>query len=428
MMEQPRSLYYRFVEISAALLLLSYPTLMLVVKGGMNGVFLAMLLLALLVGVIRPASMNAVTWRREWTIYSSAMVALSIAICISQIAHQKYSGHPYDAASRFWLAIPVFMLLRRLRQNVFVVLQYAFPMAAIVGYLLAKDYDLDGRLRMFALNAIPYGNFEIALGMLSLLSIDWLGRDKRLVRILKLCGFTAGLAASLASGSRGGWMAIPVFLVIYIYFKTGRVSARMLLYSLIAGVLVFTLLYSFHDRFSQRVNVFKTEVTMFNQEFSSLTNRWRLYKAAVEIFLHQPITGVGPEGFALQMQPMMEAGKLTYLDAVYGRGEVHNDILSKAAGMGIFGLIAILAIYVVPFRMFWKATRSALPHVKRAGFLGVTFVSGFFVFGLTVEILNLTMATAFYSFTVAVLLAVCYNVHNDEPSTSLNLKANKIDV
>jgi len=30
---------------------------------------------------------------------------------------------------------------------------------------------------------------------------------------------------------------------------------------------------------------------------------------------------------------------------------------------------------------------------------------------LTVEILNLTMATAFYSFTVAVLLAACYNVH-----------------
>ena len=111
---------------------------------------------------------------------------------------------------------------------------------------------------------------------------------------------------------------------------------------------------------------------------------------------------------------MEEAGKLTYLDAVYGRGEVHNDILSKAAGMGVFGLVAILAIYFVPFRLFWRATKSALAQVRSAGFLGLAFVSGFFVFGLTVEILNLTMATAFYGFTVAVLLAACYNVHYDE--------------
>lgn len=76
----------------------------------------------------------------------------------------------------------------------------------------------------------------------------------------------------------------------------------------------------------------------------------------------------------------------------------------------MFELVAILAIYFVPFRLFWRATKSAVAAVKCAGILGITFVSGFFVFGLTVEVLNL--ATAFYSFTVAVLLAACYNVHH----------------
>ncbi len=99
-----------------------------------------------------------------------------------------------------------------------------------------------------------------------------------------------------------------------------------------------------------------------------------------------------------------------------GRGEVHNDILAKAAGMGILGLIAILAIYLVPLRLFWRATKSGSDRVRRSGILGVVFVSGVFVFGLTVEFLNLTMVTAFYGFTVAALLAACYNVHHDEPS------------
>lgn len=412
MLGKAQSRYHFFVEVAATLLLLIYPTLMLVVKGGMNGVFLFMLLLALLVGVVRPASMSAVVWRQEWMIYAAAMVALSVAIFISQTVHQNYSGHPHDAASRFWLAIPIFLLLQRLRPNIFSVLQYAFPVAAIAGFLLAKDYGGDGRLGMRYFDVIHFGDFEMMLGALSLFSIDWFGRDKMLLRILKLCGLAAGLAASLASGSRGGWLAMPLFVAIFIYIKTGRISARMIVSALIAGILAFALLYSFNTRFHERVNVFKTEVTTFNQEFSSLNNRWRLYKAAVEIFVRHPVAGVGPEGFALEMQPMVEAGKLTPLDAVYGRGEVHNDILSKAAGMGVFGLIAILAIYFAPLRLFWRATKSALAQVRHAGFLGLTFVSGFFVFGLTVEVLNLTMAAAFYSFTVAVLLAACYNTHN----------------
>lgn len=404
------SRYHLTVEIAAVLLLLSYPTLMLVVKGGMNGAFLFMLLLALLVGVVCPSGMNAVVWRREWTIYLAAMLAMPAAIFISQTYYRNYTSHPYDAASRYFLAVPIFLLLQRLRPSVFSVLQFAFPVAAVVGFLLVKD--MSGRAGLSTMDVIHFGDFEMILGVLSLFSIDWLGRDKILMRIFKLCGFIAGLAASFASGSRGGWLAIPVFVVIFIYFKTGRISARMIVSALIAGMLACALLYSFNTQFHERVNVFKTEITTFNQKFSSLTNRWRLYKAAVEIFSRHPIVGVGPEGYALEMQPMMDAGKLTPLDAAYGRGEVHNDILAKAAGMGVFGLIAMLAIYFVPLRLFWRATKSALAQVRHAGFLGLAFVSGFFVFGLTVEVLNLTMAAAFYSFTVAVLLAACYNAHH----------------
>lgn len=430
MMEQPRSLYYRFVEISAALLLLIYPTLMFSVKGGMNGAFLCMLLLAVVVWVVRPVGMNAVVWRRDWTGYMTAMLALSVAILISQIAHQNFSGHPHDAASRFWLSVPILLLLQRLNTNIFLTLQLSFPVCAITGLLLAHDNGGD-RVVMATLNAILFGNFELLLGFLSLLSIDWFGRDGTLLRIFKIFGFMAGLVASIASGTRGGWLAIPIFVAIIFYSKTFNISSKIFMIILISALSGIVLLYSTNANFNYRLNAMVTDLKMLDQESNRqnvMQNRLRLYDAAISVFLHNPIAGVGPEGFALEMQPMLEAGKITAYDAEMGRGEVHNDILSKAAGMGIFGLIAILAIYVVPFRMFWKATRSALPHVKRAGFLGVTFVSGFFVFGLTVEILNLTMSTAFYSFTVAVLLAVCYNVHNDEPSTSLNLKANKIDV
>lgn len=413
-METAHSRYFVFVEKAAALLLLIYPTFMLVVKHGMNGVFLFMLLLAFAVWVARPTGISAVVWRREWTIYALAMAAMSVAILASQTANHSNTVRFHDAATRYWLSIPVLLLLHRLRPNALTVLQFAFPAAAIIGFFLAKN--MGGRSGVVTLDVIRFGNFELLLGVMSLLSIDWFGRDNFLLRALKILGFAAGLAASLASGSRGGWLAIPVFAAIFIYFRTSKISPRVVLSAMAATALITALLYIASPPFHQRVNDLANDVAEFNNgnPDTSTGIRWQLYKAAVDVISRHPFFGVGPAGFALEMKPMMEAGKITPAAAGLGRGEVHNDILCKTAGMGVFGLIAMLAIYFVPLGLFWKATKSAFGQVKRAGQLGITFVSGIIVFGLTAECLNLTLATAFYSFTVAALLAVCYNTHYGE--------------
>ena len=409
-----QSNYLNFIEKAAALLLLVYPTFMLTVKGGMNGVFALMLLLALAAWAVRPSGMKPLVWRREWTPYVTAMFAMSVAILISQSWLNNFSARPHDGASRYWLAVPVFLLLQRLRFSTFSLLQFAFPVAAITGLMLTKDTGV--RSGISTLDLIHFGDFELILGTLSLFSIDWFRRDPTALRILKLLGFAAGLAASFASGTRGGWLAIPVFVAIFIYFKAGAISSKMIATSVVAMLLSIFLLYTFNTTLHQRIDQLTQDVTSFEQanRDTSTGVRLQLYMAAADIFARHPFFGVGPQGFALEMLPMMEAGKITPLAAKLGRGEMHNDILSKAVGMGIFGLIAILAIYFVPLRLFWQASKSSNVPVRQAGILGITFVSGFFVFGLTVEFLNLTMATAFYSFTIAVLLAACYNDHYDQ--------------
>jgi O-antigen ligase len=415
MRETDHSRYLLLVEKVASLLLLAYPTLMLAVKGGMNGAFLLMLLLALAVRITRPAGMDKTVWKSEWTIYGISMVAMSAAILISQSYHHNYSAHSYDGASRYWLAIPVFLLLRRLNLKIFEMLQVAFPAAAILGFVLAKKLSEGPEIRsgIETLDLIHFGDFELILAMLSLLGINWMGRDGLALKIIKISGFIAGVAASFASGSRGGWLAIPIFVAIFIYFYTAK-SLKLIISIATIGTLSALILYSLNYTFHQRVNELTSEVAALshgNQD-TSTGIRWQLYKAAVEIFSRHPVFGVGPDGFAQEMTPMMEEGKITPVAAQLGRGEVHNDILNKAVGMGLFGLAAIIAVYLVPIWLFWKATRSVSAQVKRGGVLGIIFVTGFLVSGLTVEILNLTMAIAFYSFTVAVLLAFCYNIHH----------------
>ena len=406
------SSYKRVLEMLIAGLLLVYPIALLHMKGGMNITFLFTLLFALVLSAVRPRDMPAIVWQREWTSYTLAMLGMTVAIFISQSWFQNYDGHPFDAASRYWLAIPVFLVLYRLRLNVFRTLDYAFPLAAISGLLMAHEVGI--RAGIDTLDLIHFGNFELALGFLSVLSLDLLGKDKLPLRLLKIIGLVAGVLASIGSGSRGGWLAIPVFIVLIAYFKMGKISPKKIIGGLIAGLLSAVLLYASNDTVHQRVVETHQDVSKFNagNRDTSIGVRIQLYLAAVDVFARHPLFGVGPEGFATEMKPMAEAGKLTKEAAHLGEGEVHNDILSKAAGMGIWGLLAILAVYFFPLKLFWRAAHSANDSIKRGGLMGVTFVSGFVVYGFTVEFLNLTLATAFYSFTVAVLLAFCYNIHH----------------
>ena len=394
----------------AAFLLLIYPGLMFAVKGGMNGVFLLLLLLSVL--PYRPRSMQP--WDRETTIYLLAMASLPVAIFLSQSYHHHYSGHPYDASSRFLLGMPVFMMLRRMRFGVAAMVQYGFPIATIAGCLMLKSIA-DGRYGISTLDLIHFGDFALVMGVLSVLSIDWTGRDSLLLRLFKIAGFAAGIYASVVSGSRGGWIAMPVFLMIFIYFRMGKVTLRALLFVPLMLVIAGFIAYESSAEIHHRVDNLLGDVTSFQQgnPDTSTGIRMQLFKAAAKAFMEHPVFGVGPEGFAKEMDAMQKEGVVTPMAAGLGRGEVHNELLSRAAGMGVFGLVAMLAIYLVPANIFHRSMRSSTARTRQSGMLGLVFVTGFMVFGLTAETLNLTMASAFYGLTIAVLLAACLNVHSD---------------
>ncbi len=414
----PRSRYSFIVEHLASLLLLLYPVALLF-KGGVNAIFALLLLLAVATWILRPTGLGAQRWRDEWTLYAVSMFSLTGAMVLTQAYHQDFSGHPFDAISRFWLSIPVFLLLQRLHPRVFVLFQYASPVAAIVG-LGISQYDGVNRLRLDHMDPIHFGDFELMLGLMSLWSLNWFGRDASLVKLLKIAGGLAGLAASFGSGSRGGWVAIPVFVLMALFFKSPRNSLKWAALTLGGVLLGTTLLYSYSSSFRERIDVLEHDLAQLREGNLDTPSgvRLQIYKAAADVFERNPVFGVGPTGFASEAHSMMESGKLTPFAAAAANAEVHSDILSKSVAMGVFGLASIVSIYLVPLWLFWRAGKiTTVKSVRRAAQLGLFFVVGFFLFGLTVELLNLALATAFYSLTVAVLLAVCFNAFHEIPAS-----------
>jgi O-antigen ligase len=399
------------IEWITAAMLLVYPSAMLTIKGGMNGILILMLLFIIVVRLFRPGAMRATGWESRWTAYVIAMSGMTVAIFLSQVVNGDITAHPHDAPSRYWLCIPVLFFLLRTRPEVIHVVQYAFPLAAILGWGLPHEVDPWGRTGLGTMDLVRFGDIELLLGTLSILSLNWTGRDAMPVRALKLMGFVAGITASIYSGTRGGWLAVPVFMVIVFYFSRARVSPRVLAASSLAVLLGSALAYTFNETVHKRVGAFQADIRAFKQgdRDTSLGIRWELYGAAFEIISKKPLFGIGPVALPEHLKEMKAEGRLTALATEVGSGEIHSDILSKTVGMGLFGAVSILAVYLVPLWLFWRAAGREHGDKKRAGMMGIVFVTGFMVFGMTAEILNLTMTTAFYGFTVATLLAACYN-------------------
>ena len=390
------------------LVLLCYPALLLTVRGSMNGLFF-LLVITSFIYLFRTRKSLAI---RLWDGYSIAfaivMASPILAVLLSQTYHGTYTAPPLDGPSRFLLAIPVYLSLRRMEMSGITFLQYAFPLGALSALLHAlityRDYFND---TINYINHIHFGDLALILGFLSLFSINWASRDRLPVLILKISGLMAGLYLSVQSGARGGWAAVPVLMFIWWQSHNPKISWSKLVAATLTITLAAVLVYTLVGTVQHRLDMIYQDLADFQHGIkdTSIGIRLQLWQAACYLFAEHPIFGVGPEGFAQMMGTLSDSGMLTPTAAILGRGEVHNEILAKAANLGIFGLLSILSVYAVPLIIFMHSARFAVAQTRTAAYLGICLVTGFFIFGLSVEIFNLKMTAAFYSLTVAVLLA-----------------------
>lgn len=398
------------------LILFIYPALLLTVKGSV-GVLFGLLLIISAIQLYRMRKSPSVShWDGVGVAFALAMASPVVAIFLSQAYHGDFKAPPYDWASRFLFAIPIFLVLRQTKIHTVSILQLALPLGALATYIALIQHPfvvyVDGQVRgmttLQAFNLIHFSDSALMLGFLALFSINSEKKDHALILTLKLCAFIAGIYMSIQSGERGGWIAIPPLLLLWVitYHSKGKLRSTLGIATLSAIALI-CLSYYYIDHVQHRIYSAWNDLINFahGNKDSPIGIRLQLWMAAIQIFMENPFFGVGPGGFAHAMPTLSATGVLTPVAANMGTAEVHNEILAKCAGTGLFGLASILSIYLVPLFIFLRATKSTLPPVKTAGVMGLCLVTGFFIFGLTAEIFNLRMTATFFSLTLAALMA-----------------------
>jgi len=416
-LNKPLSAPSHIVEYLIGLILLFFPSLLFLVRGGMNAsLFLLVIISAFLLVAYRKSSWHKLD--RTNILFAAAMASGLLVILISQLYQHDLRGRYFDSSARFLLGIPVLLVLRNIGMKSLSVVQYAFPLGAISALVavLIEDPSVRINAATFYLNHIHLGDMALLLGVLSLLSINWVGSDNLILKLLKVTGFIAGLFVSAISSARGGWIAIPIFVGVYLYIQNKENFVRRFgVATLLLGV-VGLFAYLFVEPIHHRLWMIYSDLLHFgsgNMD-TSIGVRFQLWKAAFHLIAENPMLGMGAEGFARSMDALSASGFITPVAAELGKGEVHNEILAQTVRFGVFGLASILAVYFVPFYLFVRAIKTGSSQQVGAAMMGMCVTLGFFIFGLTVEIFNLKMTVAFYSLTVTVLLAIA--THHSAPS------------
>ena len=316
----------------------------------------------------------------------------------------------YDAPARFLFAVPVLLVLCAWPSRADAFWGGTAIGAIGAGVYAAIHHTTERELMLGGItNPIQFGNIAIVLGMLSLAGIGWALRQPRRVlwTALLALGAAGGIAGTVLSGSRGSWLALPFCLGIIVVHYALTYGRRVLFAGLGATLILLGGLYVQPDsEVRQRSDLAEKEVQAYfaqkdeESTGTSVGQRLEMWRAGASMIPGHLLLGVGKAGYMERKQALIAAGQAN--PAIAQHTHVHNDYLDALVKRGIPGLLATLAVLLVPLWLFGRrlrGARSAQPYALG----GVLVCTSYLLFGLTQSFFTHNNGVMMYAFWIAIL-------------------------
>lgn len=342
-----------------------------------------------------------------WFLYNAALLALGSDRRLSDLEH--------PTRMMFSVTAMLVVLVARPSHRTFLlgVASGAVAGAIFVAYQrLALDIERPGGL----LNAITFGDFALTLGLVAIAAATEL-RSRRHAAVL-VTGAVAGMAACMLSGTRGGWIALAVAVLVFLRYSV-VVRNRLVIVLASSAVLMFAVAYAVPDTgVKARVDEGLMDVRVYRaggEVNTRVGTRLELWKAAGMLIEERPWFGRQDAAVRARMGELVEEGRLDA--AVLPLAHLHNDSLQVLATGGIVGLVSWLMLLVAPFAFFVRQLGEAA-HTSRQRFAlalaGLVVVTSYASFGLTEVIFWSVGGSLFYSLMVFLLMGFCLNAKEND--------------
>lgn len=279
--------------------------------------------------------------------------------------------------------------------------------AAAGGTALWQTYHLHVARAAGYLNAIEFGDLSLLLAVWSL--VGALNAKGKWQRGLMFAGAALGLVASGLSDTRGGWVVLPVLLLIALWYgpRRGARPARIRWALAGGGAVLLSVALLLIPPVQQRLSeaVHEYAAWTHGQDASSVGLRLILWRLALHDGRVHPWLGVGEHAFKEQLVQAVNQGRMPGEAATLGHA--HNELLDMLAKRGVVGVLALLLFYAVPALLFWRVlhrTHSEDPR-HMAALNGLVVVVAFVGFGLTEVLFSHNSGNLMYLLGVSLWLA-----------------------
>jgi len=262
---------------------------------------------------------------------------------------------------------------------------------------------------------IDLDEFSQQITLLALIQLIFLLFQPPLSRWLLLLNITSiifALKMSIASGGRGGWIAIPPVILVAIILY--RKSVLKSIFYLLLFVFMITAIVFANPSFRERALSIYTESRDWyvgNKRLSSAGHRMSMARISWALIRLNPIKGYASKYNlwtpVYNMNPELYLRKgFNYEDEEPARYTLcavgdHNEYLGVFVYNGILGFLSRILLLIIPMLIFIKQLRITESKCYTANVLGICFILAFAVFGMTQAPFGYKMVCSFYGFVIA---------------------------
>jgi O-antigen ligase len=348
-------------------------------------------------------------------LFIAASFAFPLATVVNMWVFSNWQWLWFDNPSRLILILPVFVLMANIRLSpVWLCLGILLSACIFGGTAIYQSHFLgisraNGWITELR-SPITFGNAALLFSVLSLATYPRIKSEIgfKLASLIVILAASLAAYASLLSGTRGGWISVPLLLISVLFADHKRPLLGKLLL-LLLGLGLLLVVYITIDSVSGRIDHAWNELVRMAEyrEFTggSVGTRLQMWWAALLMFFDAPISGVGLGNYHAAKQILIEQGIIS--SDIKRFTYAHNEPFHYLAEMGLVGVISLLVFYCSGFWLVLKR----IQFNKQIAVMALLVLMLRFDISLTQVQFVYHYTTLLYAMMFAVLAGLMCNPH-----------------
>lgn len=357
------------------------------------------------------------------TIYTSAII-------VSQVGRGIFVYREFLDQTRWMIALPFFIYIYTRKINFARAFDWIAPAAIIFSwisstFLIPSDAWGD-RYTISFIDPLAYGFLNLSLALVCLASVifDVSRKSINFNTLMKAVGFFFGVYLSIRTGSRSGWLALPVviFFLLSIIYRVNFL--KIVIYLLVIGCVSLSA-YFLSKTVHARIDVLVRELWEYPwgggmAPDTSVGIRLTFYRLGFFYFSQSPFWGWGERGYAA----IKDAPELLAFSSQFARDFAfsalfHSEWTTQMVRFGAVGLLGVAWVFFFPMVYFYRIIERGDSFIKIAS-VGLSYMTCLLVASVGDEVFNSKGMITFSSIIITGLVATAAARISKQPDRAMS--------